>query len=181
MACAMVSSHCTSPLSQCAPRHFHHSGHLEHLRRRLSTFAHHSYPLSSPCSKHFFAQNVHGTLLRTSLGVSMLTLVLVSSTARLFLFHLPRLPRNQHSSFPTMRCCTLRSNPNVDDCPLATRALTPLLFASPQQATSIYNVVFKRNSVMVPTVFLAAFGFSIGFDVVTSKWWDQHNYPVSSG
>lgn len=34
---------------------------------------------------------------------------------------------------------------------------------------------------MVPTVFLAAFGFSIGFDVVTSKWWDQHNYPVSGG
>lgn len=31
----------------------------------------------------------------------------------------------------------------------------------------------------VPTIFITAFAFSIGFDQVTTKWWDKHNYPVS--
>ncbi|ORY27460.1 putative QCR9-ubiquinol--cytochrome-c reductase subunit 9 [Naematelia encephala] len=42
-------------------------------------------------------------------------------------------------------------------------------------ASPIYSTIFKRNSVFVPTVFLAAFSFSIGFDMVTSAWWDSHN------
>ncbi|ORX33666.1 putative ubiquinol-cytochrome c reductase complex 7.3 kda protein, partial [Kockovaella imperatae] len=39
----------------------------------------------------------------------------------------------------------------------------------------IYNTIFKRNPVFVSSVFLAAFGFSIGYDLVTSAWWDRHN------
>ncbi|KAL1410374.1 Cytochrome b-c1 complex subunit 9, mitochondrial [Vanrija albida] len=39
----------------------------------------------------------------------------------------------------------------------------------------IYNTLFRRNSVFVPTIFLAAFGFSIGFDLATSAFWDKHN------
>lgn len=33
----------------------------------------------------------------------------------------------------------------------------------------------------VPTIFIAAFAFSIGFDQVTTKWWDEHNKGVSMG
>lgn len=47
------------------------------------------------------------------------------------------------------------------------------------QSNSIYNVLFKRNSVMVPAIFGAAFAFSLSFDTVTSKWWDNHNKGVS--
>lgn len=32
----------------------------------------------------------------------------------------------------------------------------------------------------VPTIFLAAFGFSIGYDLVTSAYWDAHNKGVST-
>ncbi|EIW66633.1 hypothetical protein TREMEDRAFT_34957, partial [Tremella mesenterica DSM 1558] len=39
----------------------------------------------------------------------------------------------------------------------------------------IYNTFFRRNSIFVTTVFLGAFGFSMGFDVLTSAWWDAHN------
>jgi ubiquinol-cytochrome c reductase subunit 9 len=42
-----------------------------------------------------------------------------------------------------------------------------------------YNTLFKRNSVFVPTIFLTALGFSIGFDLATSAWWDAHNKGVS--
>lgn len=45
----------------------------------------------------------------------------------------------------------------------------------------IYNIFFRRNSIYVPTIFLGAFGFSIGFDVITSSWWDEHNKGVSVG
>ena len=50
----------------------------------------------------------------------------------------------------------------------------------PLTGQPIYNTFFKRNSVFVTTVFLGAFAFSIGFDVVTSTWWDRHNRGVSS-
>lgn len=44
----------------------------------------------------------------------------------------------------------------------------------------IYNTFFKRNSVFVTSVFLGAFGFSIGFDLATSAFWDFHNKGVSA-
>ncbi|EKD03701.1 ubiquinol-cytochrome c reductase complex 7.3 kDa protein [Trichosporon asahii var. asahii CBS 8904] len=39
----------------------------------------------------------------------------------------------------------------------------------------IYNLLFRRNSVFVPTIFIGAFAFSIGFDQITSEFWDRHN------
>ncbi|CBQ71407.1 probable QCR9-ubiquinol--cytochrome-c reductase subunit 9 [Sporisorium reilianum SRZ2] len=42
-------------------------------------------------------------------------------------------------------------------------------------AKSIYNTVFKRNSVYVGTIFFGAFAFGIGFDLATTAWWDAHN------
>nr|ODN93367.1 ubiquinol-cytochrome c reductase subunit 9 [Cryptococcus depauperatus CBS 7841] len=45
----------------------------------------------------------------------------------------------------------------------------------PAFSDAIYNVFFRRNSVFVATTFVAAFGFSIGFDLATSAWWDYHN------
>jgi len=42
-----------------------------------------------------------------------------------------------------------------------------------------YNTLFKRNSVFVSTVFLSAFSFSIGYDLLTTAWWDAHNRGVS--
>ncbi|GFZ42622.1 hypothetical protein JCM24511_00339 [Saitozyma sp. JCM 24511] len=42
-------------------------------------------------------------------------------------------------------------------------------------ASPIYTTIFKRNSVFVTSVFLGAFGFSMGFDLATSAWWDAHN------
>ncbi|KAG8929958.1 hypothetical protein FRC03_001262 [Tulasnella sp. 419] len=42
-------------------------------------------------------------------------------------------------------------------------------------STALYNTVFKRNSVFVPTVFLAAFGFGISFDLATTAVWDWNN------
>ncbi|KAN0064888.1 Cytochrome b-c1 complex subunit 9, mitochondrial [Thecaphora frezii] len=41
---------------------------------------------------------------------------------------------------------------------------------------TIYQTVFKRNSVFVGTVFFGAFAFGIGYDVATQKWWDAHNH-----
>ena len=46
-------------------------------------------------------------------------------------------------------------------------------------AQPIYNAIFRRNSVFVSSVFLGAFAFSMGFDVITSAWWDRHNRGVS--
>jgi ubiquinol-cytochrome c reductase subunit 9 len=43
----------------------------------------------------------------------------------------------------------------------------------------IYNALFKRNSVFVSAIFLGAFSFSIGYDTLTSAWWDAHNRGVS--
>ncbi|CAK9785738.1 unnamed protein product [Cutaneotrichosporon oleaginosum] len=42
-------------------------------------------------------------------------------------------------------------------------------------SNAIYNVLFRRNSVMVPAVFASAFAFSLSYDTVTSAWWDKHN------
>lgn len=52
--------------------------------------------------------------------------------------------------------------------------------ASAQQSNTIYNVLFKRNSVMVPAIFGTAFAFSLSYDTVTSAWWDNHNKGVST-
>ncbi|CEQ39864.1 SPOSA6832_01435 [Sporobolomyces salmonicolor] len=40
---------------------------------------------------------------------------------------------------------------------------------------STFANVFSRNSVFVGTVFFGAFAFGIGYDKVTSAWWDSHN------
>ncbi|PWN98091.1 putative QCR9-ubiquinol--cytochrome-c reductase subunit 9 [Tilletiopsis washingtonensis] len=42
-------------------------------------------------------------------------------------------------------------------------------------AQTVYQTVFKRNSVFVGTVFFGAFAFGIGFDTVSQKLWDSHN------
>ncbi|KDN53177.1 putative QCR9-ubiquinol--cytochrome-c reductase subunit 9 [Tilletiaria anomala UBC 951] len=42
-------------------------------------------------------------------------------------------------------------------------------------STTIYNTVFKRNSIFVGTVFFGAFAFGIGYDTATTAWWDNHN------
>ncbi|KAA1124566.1 hypothetical protein PGTUg99_016894 [Puccinia graminis f. sp. tritici] len=39
----------------------------------------------------------------------------------------------------------------------------------------IYNSIMKRNSTYVSTIFAGSFIFSIGFDTLTSAWWEQHN------
>ncbi|OAV93139.1 hypothetical protein PTTG_02038 [Puccinia triticina 1-1 BBBD Race 1] len=39
----------------------------------------------------------------------------------------------------------------------------------------IYNAIMKRNSTYVSTIFAGSFMFSIGFDSLTSAWWEQHN------
>ncbi|WVQ94744.1 hypothetical protein IAU59_001825 [Kwoniella sp. CBS 9459] len=39
----------------------------------------------------------------------------------------------------------------------------------------IYSSIFKRNSAFVASTFVAAFTFSIGYDLATSAWWDYHN------
>ncbi|SAM86251.1 probable QCR9-ubiquinol--cytochrome-c reductase subunit 9 [Ustilago bromivora] len=42
-------------------------------------------------------------------------------------------------------------------------------------AKSVYNTVFKRNSVYVASIFFGAFAFGIGYDLATTAWWDSHN------
>ncbi|OSC98724.1 ubiquinol-cytochrome C reductase UQCRX/QCR9-like protein [Trametes coccinea BRFM310] len=42
-------------------------------------------------------------------------------------------------------------------------------------ANTVYNAIVKRNSVFVPTIFVGAFAFSIGFDVGITKFWDTWN------
>ncbi|CCF49070.1 putative QCR9 - ubiquinol--cytochrome-c reductase subunit 9 [Ustilago hordei] len=42
-------------------------------------------------------------------------------------------------------------------------------------AKSVYNTVFKRNSVYVGSIFFGAFAFGIGYDLATTAWWDSHN------
>ncbi|CAH7690088.1 cytochrome b-c1 complex subunit 9 [Phakopsora pachyrhizi] len=40
---------------------------------------------------------------------------------------------------------------------------------------TIYNTLMKRNSAYVTTIFVGAFGFSIGFDSLTTTFWNNHN------
>ncbi|KAI8979408.1 ubiquinol-cytochrome C reductase [Mycotypha africana] len=40
---------------------------------------------------------------------------------------------------------------------------------------TIYNTIFKRNSVFVTTIFVGAIGFTMGFDTITTKVWDDIN------
>ncbi|KAF6742626.1 cytochrome b-c1 complex subunit 9 [Ephemerocybe angulata] len=42
-------------------------------------------------------------------------------------------------------------------------------------SNTIYNAVFKRNSVFVSTIFIGAFAFGIGFDTGVQKFWDSYN------
>ncbi|KAL5530596.1 QCR9 [Sanghuangporus sanghuang] len=42
-------------------------------------------------------------------------------------------------------------------------------------STTLYNTLFKRNSVFVSSVFVGAFAFSIGFDVGINAFWDRWN------
>lgn len=114
------------------------------------------------------------TYLNASVSVSVYTFLAHldddSTTSRLHPNHLPldisltSLPLACYRP-PTLRARSFRNS------------RSPVTF--PEQSTSIYNVLFKRNSVMVPLVFTAAFGFSLSYDVATSKWWDNHNKGVS--
>ncbi|WVQ83614.1 hypothetical protein IAT38_005755 [Cryptococcus sp. DSM 104549] len=45
----------------------------------------------------------------------------------------------------------------------------------PSVQTLLYNTFFKRNSTYVATIFLGAFTFSIGYDLATTAFWDNHN------
>ncbi|KAL0580755.1 Cytochrome b-c1 complex subunit 9, mitochondrial [Marasmius crinis-equi] len=40
---------------------------------------------------------------------------------------------------------------------------------------TIYNTIFKRNSIYVASVFSAAFAFGIGFDTGVTTFWDRWN------
>ncbi|KAF8351119.1 cytochrome b-c1 complex subunit 9 [Amanita rubescens] len=42
-------------------------------------------------------------------------------------------------------------------------------------ANSIYNTIFKRNSVFVATAFAGAFAFGIGYDLGITAFWDRWN------
>ncbi|KAH8113350.1 ubiquinol-cytochrome C reductase [Phellopilus nigrolimitatus] len=46
-------------------------------------------------------------------------------------------------------------------------------------STTVYNTLFKRNSVFVTGVFATAFGFGIGFDLAVNSFWDRWNQGVS--
>ncbi|KAI8072626.1 cytochrome b-c1 complex subunit 9 [Gongronella butleri] len=40
---------------------------------------------------------------------------------------------------------------------------------------TVYNTIFKRNSVFVTTIFVGAIGFEVAFDSTTDKIWDNLN------
>ncbi|KAK9463346.1 ubiquinol-cytochrome C reductase [Lipomyces oligophaga] len=42
-------------------------------------------------------------------------------------------------------------------------------------STTIYNIFFRRNSIMVGSAFAGAFAFEMAFDTVTNKYWEAHN------
>ncbi|KAJ7228896.1 cytochrome b-c1 complex subunit 9 [Mycena pura] len=42
-------------------------------------------------------------------------------------------------------------------------------------STTLYNTVFRRNSVFVTTVFAGAFAFGIGFDTAVTTFYDRWN------
>ncbi|CCE92683.1 ubiquinol--cytochrome-c reductase subunit 9 TDEL_0E04400 [Torulaspora delbrueckii] len=41
--------------------------------------------------------------------------------------------------------------------------------------STLYKVLFKRNSVFVGTVFASAFVFQATFDSAVTKWYENHN------
>ncbi|KAI8980250.1 ubiquinol-cytochrome C reductase [Pilobolus umbonatus] len=43
---------------------------------------------------------------------------------------------------------------------------------------TIYNTIFKKNSVFITTIFAGAIAFEVGFDTATSKLWDSVNKGV---
>ncbi|ORY79894.1 putative QCR9-ubiquinol--cytochrome-c reductase subunit 9 [Protomyces lactucae-debilis] len=42
-------------------------------------------------------------------------------------------------------------------------------------ASTVYQTVFKRNSVFIGTVFATGFAFKIAFDMTTTSIWDNAN------
>ncbi|KAI7870975.1 cytochrome b-c1 complex subunit 9 [Spinellus fusiger] len=40
---------------------------------------------------------------------------------------------------------------------------------------TIYNTIFKKNSVFVSAIFVGAIGFEMGFDTLSDKIWDNIN------
>ncbi|KAF2005875.1 ubiquinol-cytochrome C reductase [Amniculicola lignicola CBS 123094] len=42
-------------------------------------------------------------------------------------------------------------------------------------ASSIYNALFRRNTVMLGTVFASAFAMQLGFDTGSEKIWNSIN------
>lgn len=44
-----------------------------------------------------------------------------------------------------------------------------------QSFSSLYRVLFKRNSVFVGTVLASAFVFQASFDTAITKWYENHN------
>lgn len=45
---------------------------------------------------------------------------------------------------------------------------------------TIYNTVFKKNSVFVTSIFAGALAFEVVYDSTTDKIWDNLNKGVSS-
>ncbi|CCD24507.1 ubiquinol--cytochrome-c reductase subunit 9 NDAI_0D01930 [Naumovozyma dairenensis CBS 421] len=41
--------------------------------------------------------------------------------------------------------------------------------------SSVYKVLFKRNSVFVGTIFVSAFIFQAVFDTSVTSWYENHN------
>ncbi|GMM32151.1 ubiquinol--cytochrome-c reductase subunit 9 [Martiniozyma asiatica (nom. inval.)] len=41
--------------------------------------------------------------------------------------------------------------------------------------SAIYNLVFKRNSVFVASVFASAFVFQVGLDEAVTSWYEERN------
>jgi ubiquinol-cytochrome c reductase subunit 9 len=46
---------------------------------------------------------------------------------------------------------------------------------------TIYNTVFKKNSVFVTSIFAGAIAFEVVYDSTTAKVWDNLNKGVSIG
>lgn len=44
-----------------------------------------------------------------------------------------------------------------------------------QVFSTLYKVLFKRNSVFVGTIFASAFVFQATFDDAITRWYDNHN------
>lgn len=46
-------------------------------------------------------------------------------------------------------------------------------------ARTVYNTIFKKNSVFITTMFAGAIGFEMAFDTASNKIWDDLNKGVS--